>query len=124
MKGELSYLNEKMTGLSSKEAQNRLLRYGKNSIMVKKKVPAIVIFFQQFLDIMTIILIFCTVISAFMGDMIEAVVMISIVFMNSILGFIQEYRTERTIEALRNMTAQKAKVLRMTVLKFKFLQKI
>ena len=102
----------KNVGLTSKEAQNRLMKYGKNKIQVKKKVPAIVIFFQQFLDVMTIILIFCTVISAFMGDMVEALVMISIVVLNSILGFVQEYRTERTIEALRNMSAQKAKVIR------------
>lgn len=101
-----------MIGLTSKEAHNRLLKYGKNNIQVKKKVPAIAIFFQQFIDVMTIILMFCTVISAFMGDLVEAVVMISIVVLNAILGFVQEFRTERTIEALRNMSAQKATVIR------------
>ncbi|NLN04140.1 MAG: calcium-translocating P-type ATPase, PMCA-type [Clostridiaceae bacterium] len=101
-----------MTGLASHEAHNRLLKYGKNNIQVKKKVPAVIIFLQQFTDVMTIILMFCTVISAFMGDLIEAVVMIAIVVMNAVLGFVQEYRTERTIEALRNMSAQKATVIR------------
>jgi Ca2+-transporting ATPase len=101
-----------MIGLTSKEAHNRLLKYGKNNIQVKKKVPAIAIFFQQFIDVMTIILMFCTVISAFMRDLVEAVVMISIVVLNAILGFVQEFRTERTIEALRNMSAQKATVIR------------
>ncbi len=108
----MGYLNDNYKGLSSREAQNRLLKYGKNILEVRKKKPAILLFLQQFIDIMTIILISCTVLSAFMGDLIEAAVMISIVVINAFLGFIQEYRTERTIEALRNMSAQKAKVLR------------
>ncbi len=100
------------TGLTSAEAQNRLLKYGKNTLDNHKKKSKILLFLGQFTDVMTIILLACTVLSAFMGDWIEAVVMIGIVVINAFLGFIQEFRTERTIEALRGMTALKASVLR------------
>lgn len=100
------------TGLSSTEAQKRLLKYGKNTLDKHKKKPAVLLFFGQFTDVMTIILIGCTAISAFMSDWIEAMVMVGIVIVNAFLGFIQEFRTEKTIEALRKLTALKAKVLR------------
>jgi Ca2+-transporting ATPase len=61
---------------------------------------------------MTIILIACTAITAFLGDTVEAVVMVVIVIANAVLGFVQEYRTERTLEALREMTAPVSEVLR------------
>ncbi len=101
-----------MEGLSSKEAARRLGQYGKNVLERGKKRPAILLFFQQFADVMTLILIGCSVVSAFMGDKIEAIVMIGIVVANAFLGFIQEFRTEKTIEALTTMTALRASVLR------------
>ena len=101
-----------MEGLSSKEAARRLGQYGKNVLERGKKCPGIFLFFRQFADIMTLILIGCSVVSAFMGDRIEAIVMIGIVIANAFLGFIQEFRTEKTIEALTTMTALKACVLR------------
>lgn len=101
-----------MEGLSSKEAARRLGQYGKNVLERGKKRPAILLFFRQFADIMTLILIACSGVSAFMGDEIEAIVMIGIVVANAFLGFIQEFRTEKTIEALATMTALKACVLR------------
>lgn len=102
----------KYTGLSSAEAERRLASYGRNILVKHKKKSPLLLLLCQFKDIMTIILIVCTGISAFMGDWVEAAVMIGIVVLNAFLGFIQEYRTEKTIEALRSMTALKARVLR------------
>ena len=70
------------------------------------------IFLGQYKDIMTIILLVCTAVSLFMGEYVEAIAIAVIVLMNGILGFIQEYRTERTLEALKGMAAPMAKVRR------------
>ncbi len=101
-----------MDGLSSQEAARRFAKYGKNTITRSKKRSPILLFFRQFADIMTLILMACTGVSVFMGDEIEAFVMIGIVVANAILGFVQEFRTEKTIEALATMTALKAHVIR------------
>lgn len=101
-----------MEGLSSKEATRRLAQYGKNIIKRGKKRPVILLFLKQFADVMTLILLACTGVSIFMGDEIEAIVMVGIVLANGILGFVQEFRTEKTIEALATMSAPKANVIR------------
>lgn len=100
------------SGLSDTQATELLTKYGKNSLEEHRKTPAIVLFFRQFADVMTIILIVCTGVSFFMKDWVEALVMMGIIVCNAILGFIQEYKTEKTIEALREMTALKTKVIR------------
>lgn len=103
--------NSKM-GITTQEAEKLLIKYGKNIFMQKKKKSPIELFLGQFKDVMTIVLIACTSISAFMQDWIEAAVMVGIVIVNAILGFVQEYRTEKTLEALKSMTAIYAKVFR------------
>ena len=70
-----------------------------------KKASPLKLLFNQFTDIMVIILMISTAISAFMGEITEAVTIIAIVTINALLGFIQEYRTERTMEALKSLTA-------------------
>lgn len=101
-----------MDGLTKKEAEQRLTKYGKNILRQQKKKSPIILFLGQFKDVMTMILFVCTGISAFMQDWIEAVVMMGIIILNAIMGFVQEFRTEKTIEALRSMTAMYAKVMR------------
>lgn len=99
-------------GLSHREAEDKLMHYGKNILHQHKKKSALALFLSQFADFMVLILIVCTAISASMGEWIEAAVIIAIVILNSILGFIQEFRTERTLEALKNLSAPKARVIR------------
>lgn len=101
-----------MEGLTTKDAEQRLARYGKNELKQHKKKSPVVLFLSQFKDVMTLVLLACTGISAFMQDWIEAVVMVGIVIANAVMGFVQEFRTEKTIEALRSMTAMHAKVKR------------
>ncbi|MEG0570046.1 MAG: cation-translocating P-type ATPase [Oscillospiraceae bacterium] len=100
------------TGLSSQQAAQRLLENGKNELVHKKTIKPIAIFFGQFKDIMTLILLVCTGASVFMGEYVEALTIAVIVLMNGILGFIQEYKTEKTLEALKNMAAPMARVYR------------
>jgi Ca2+-transporting ATPase len=99
-------------GLSSSEAENRLRKYGFNKLENKKKISALQIFFSQFNDFITWILIAATVLSGLMGEKADAITIFIIVIMNGILGFIQEFRTEKSLEALSKLAAPTAKVLR------------
>ncbi|KNY29149.1 calcium-translocating P-type ATPase, SERCA-type [Pseudobacteroides cellulosolvens ATCC 35603 = DSM 2933] len=103
---------ETYKGISSKQAEKLLLIHGPNSLAEKKKVSAVKMFFEQFTDFMVLILIAATIISAFMGEITEAVTIIAIVMLNSVLGFLQEFRTEKTMSALKQLTAPTAKVIR------------
>ncbi len=109
-------MNKKYTstdiGLSEKEAKKKLLEHGPNLLTEKKKISVIKLLLSQFKDIMVIILMASTAISAFMGEMTEAITIIAIIVLNALLGFIQEFRTEKTMEALKSLTAPAAKVLR------------
>ncbi|MBE6053311.1 MAG: calcium-translocating P-type ATPase, SERCA-type [Clostridium sartagoforme] len=104
-------------GLSTKEAEKRQKNYGLNEISHKKKSSPIVIFLSQFNDFIVWVLIAATVISGLMGDTADAVTILIIVVVNAIMGFIQEYRTEKSLEALKELAAPTCKVIRDGVLK-------
>ncbi|MDF2522380.1 MAG: calcium-translocating P-type ATPase, SERCA-type [Clostridiales bacterium] len=99
-------------GLSRKEAQHKLQEHGPNTIFGKKKISAWKIILEQFSDLMILILLASTAISAIMGDITEAITIITIVILNAVLGFIQEYKTEQTMEALKGLAAPTARVIR------------
>lgn len=99
-------------GLSEQEARTRLQQYGPNELAGKQRIHPAAIFLAQYKDIMTVILMICTAMSVFMGEYVEAAAIAVIVLMNGVLGFVQEYRTERTLEALRGMASPMARVLR------------
>ena len=99
-------------GLTSSEAAKRLEQYGSNTLKSGKRIHPLAIFFSQFKDVLIIILLAATVISFIMGETTEAIAIVVIVIVNAFLGFIQEYRTEKTIEALRNMAAPTCRVTR------------
>ncbi|MGH4050405.1 MAG: calcium-translocating P-type ATPase, PMCA-type [Clostridium sp.] len=112
-KGVSTYNNENAArGLSSTEAESRLKKYGFNKLENKKKISALQIFFSQFNDFITWILIAATVLSGLMGEKADAITIFIIVIMNGILGFIQEFRTEKSLEALSKLAAPTAKVIR------------
>ncbi len=111
----LKSLNRESTvyvGLSEKDAKQKLEKYGPNTLSEKKRISPLKILFEQFKDFMVLILIACTLISAFMGEITEAITIIAIVMINCILGFVQEYRTEKTMEALKGLAAPMARVIR------------
>jgi sarco/endoplasmic reticulum calcium-translocating P-type ATPase len=99
-------------GLSDKEAGRKLQEHGPNTLIGKKRISLFKIFIQQFSDFMVLILLASTAISALMGEMTEAITIIAIVLLNAVLGFVQEYRTEKTLEALKGLAAPTAKVVR------------
>lgn len=99
-------------GLSQNEAEERLLKYGFNELTHIKKVSAIAMFLDQFKDFMVMVLLAATCISFFLGEMVDAIAIVIIIIMNAILGFIQEYRTEKSLEALRELSAPHATVIR------------
>lgn len=99
-------------GLTEKDAASRLKTEGRNVLEEKKRTGPVKIFIGQFKDVMVMILLAATVVSVLLGEISDAVTIILIVLLNAILGFIQEYRTEHTLEALRSMTAPTAKCYR------------
>jgi len=99
-------------GLTEKEAAERLKTDGENVLAENKRTGPAGIFIGQFKDVMVMILLAATAISVLLGEITDAVTIILIVLLNAILGFIQEYRTEHTLEALRSMTAPTAKCWR------------
>ena len=99
-------------GLSTQEAQRRLNENGENKLLQSKKQSLVMLFLSQFKDIMVLILLAATVVCALMGEIYDAVTMIAIVLLDAILGFVQEYKTEKTLKALEAMTAPTATVIR------------
>ena len=99
-------------GLCREEAEKRLVRYGPNRLKSEKKAGAAKIFAAQFKDVLVLILLASTIISVVMGEYVEAITIIAIVFLNAVVGFIQEYRTEKTLEALKKLASPTAKVIR------------
>ncbi|MCX7951976.1 MAG: calcium-translocating P-type ATPase, SERCA-type [Clostridiales bacterium] len=110
----MEYKNEKINtlGLSTNEAMQRLKKYGYNEIKSGKKKSKVKIFLEQFNDFIVWVLIAATVISGIMGDKADAITIIAIILLDAILGFIQEYRTEKSLEALKQLSAPHAKVIR------------
>lgn len=104
--------NKGVLGLSSNEAMHRLQKNGPNTIERKKKVSPLKIFLAQFNDFIIWVLIFAAAISGKMGEVADAITIMVIIFMNAILGFIQEYKTEKSLEALKALSAPTAKVIR------------
>ncbi len=101
-----------MKGLTSQEAASRRAEYGDNSLAKKESSHPLRIFFRQFRDVMVLILLAAAVISALLGEYADAVTIAVIVVLNAVLGFVQEFRTEQTLLALRSMTAPTAQVWR------------
>ena len=102
----------KQDGLSPEEAQKRLEQYGLNELKKEKGTSPIRMFFEQFTDILVIILLVATALSLWMGEIVDAIVIMTIVLATAILGFVEEFRSEKAVEALKKMTAPTATVLR------------
>jgi len=122
----LKDLNTTSRGLTTQEAQERLKKFGYNELVAKKRKSALAIFLGEFKDIFILLLIAATILSAligyydvvtgasegFMEAMADAIIIGAIVILVAVTGFIQEYRAEKAIEAMKKLTAPRARVVR------------
>ncbi|MFO7265159.1 MAG: cation-translocating P-type ATPase [Bacillota bacterium] len=99
-------------GLSPEEARARLARFGPNQLPEAEKPSPLSLFLRQFQDFMILVLLAAAGVSALLGEWLDAAAVAAIVVLNGVLGFVQEYRAERSLEALRDLTAPAARVLR------------
>lgn len=100
------------TGLTEAEVQNRLKKLGPNELQEAKRPSALVVFLAQFKDFMVLVLLGATIISAFLGEYVDAIAIVAIVVINGILGFFQERKAEKSLEALKELAAPQVAVLR------------
>lgn len=100
------------SGISKEEAKRRLQEFGPNILQEKKGPSALKIFAEQFKNYLILVLVVAAIIAIFLGDVTDSLVIWVVIVLNAILGFYQEYRAEKSIEALKELTAPRAIVVR------------
>lgn len=100
------------TGLTDDEVKRRRKQYGLNELAEGEKQSALLLFFSQFKDFMVLVLLAATLISGLLGEYIDAIAIIAIVMINGLLGFFQERKAERSLQALKELSAPQVSVLR------------
>ncbi|GKU23598.1 calcium-translocating P-type ATPase, SERCA-type [Clostridium folliculivorans] len=103
---------ELIRGLSSSEAERRTKNFGLNELSHKKSISPVILFLSQFNDFMVWVLMGATIVSGLMGEKADAITILIIVIINAILGFVQEFRTEKSLEALKSLAAPTCKAYR------------
>lgn len=99
-------------GLTEEEAEGRRKKYGMNELSEGKRISPIILFLNQFKDFMVLILMGATLVSGLLGEYLDAVTIIAIILLNGVLGFVQEFRAERS---LRHLDSYQPQVLRCSV---------
>ncbi|WP_031516153.1 calcium-transporting P-type ATPase, PMR1-type [Desulfofalx alkaliphila] len=99
-------------GLDGHESKARQRHFGINQLAANKKTPAWLMFLDQFKDFMVLVLIAATIVSGFLQEWADAITIMIIVILNAVFGFVQEFRAEKSLEALKQMAAPEAKVIR------------
>ena len=99
-------------GMSQAEAARRLAQHGANELAKEERASPITLFFAQFKNTLIIILLVATILSALLGEIVDAIIISAIVLFCAVLGFVQEYRAERALDALKRMLAPTITVLR------------
>ena len=99
-------------GLSEEEARRRLSEYGPNELRKEKKKSPLVLFFEQFRSYLIVILLVATVLSLILGEILDAITILAIVMACAVLGFVEEYRSERALELLKKLAAPTALAIR------------
>ncbi len=99
-------------GLTQKEALKRLGQYGSNELKKQNRVPTYMIFLRQFWNVMVAILGVAMLVSLVVGELLDSIAIGSILFLNAVIGFFQEYKAEKAIDSLKKLTAPMATVRR------------
>ncbi|MDO9462704.1 MAG: HAD-IC family P-type ATPase, partial [Deltaproteobacteria bacterium] len=105
-------LGSSLKGLSPEEVEKRLQEYGPNELKEKKKKTVFMMFLDQFKDFMILVLMAAAVISGIIGEPSDTIAIVVIVVLNAVIGFVQEYRAEKAMAALKKMAAPTATVIR------------
>ncbi|TZE81826.1 calcium-translocating P-type ATPase, PMCA-type [Calorimonas adulescens] len=108
----LSELETSNTGLTSLEAQKRLERFGYNELAEKKGETIFQMFISEFKDFMIIILLIAALVSVFVGEITDSIIIVAIVVFNAILSVMQKNQANKALEALKKLTKPNAKVMR------------
>ena len=99
-------------GLTEREIQSRVEQYGANLLVEKGRTHPIMLFLHQFFDVLIGLLVIAAIVSMVFEDYIDAIVIFAIVIINGIIGFIQEYQAERSLEELKKMVSKEVRVIR------------
>ena len=99
-------------GLGEEDVTDRIKTYGFNELKEAKRVSPILLFLNQFKDFMVVILMAATLVSGLLGEYVDSITILAILLLNAVLGFIQEFKAERSLHALKQLSAPLAKVYR------------
>ncbi|MDH5768440.1 MAG: HAD-IC family P-type ATPase, partial [Nitrospirota bacterium] len=105
-------LGSSLQGLSREEAQKRFTQYGPNELKEKAKKTPFIMFLEQFKDFMILVLIAAAIVSGIIGELKDTIAIVVIVILNAVIGFVQEYRAEKAVAALKKMATPTATVMR------------
>ena len=112
----LSEVSEKLdtspSGIDQKTANQRQSQYGENKIEYKKKNTVLRMIFHQLSNFMIFILIVVAIVSRFLGGITDTVIILIIIIVNAVIGFVQEYRAEKAMEALKDIIPDETRVIR------------
>ncbi len=104
--------SDSSSGLPAAEAARRLARHGENRLTEAKKKSPLRLLLQQFENTMVLVLLGATAISFFLGHVVDALAIVAIIILNGLLGFVQEYRAEKSLDALKRLSAPTSRVIR------------
>ena len=112
IKETLESLDTTEKGLSKKEVEKRLKKYGENTLKAEIKMPLWLVFLAQFKELLVLILIIGAIIAYLIGDFRDGTIILIIVIVNAVIGFIQEYRAGKIVDKLKGLMSSPAKVIR------------
>lgn len=105
-------LNTSPDGLSSEEATNRLQQYGQNTLKAAKKVSLLYLLFRQIKDPLIYILLAAALVTILIHEYVDTAVIMTVIIINTVVGFLQEYKAEKAVESLKKLAAPKATAIR------------
>lgn len=108
----LKKLNTSETGLTDKEAKDRLLRYGPNTLEKEARKNILAMFLEQFKDPLVMVLLAASLITIYLKEFTDAIIIAVILIINAVIGFYQQFKAEKALEELKSYAPQQAKVIR------------